>query len=174
MLNDLLIATKPFQDWSDQLPDQSLSLSENIRQVCGLTGWDELTTNHVAQALLKNGLIFSGALVVSTTMAATGVTFLDSLWFKPYASAFTEKLHHSVVATSRARGMMAIATNANTIRNYNKQFITLAVKLHGLRVLWAEAAIAVVTAKHIEPEVARAVQYALQRTLSIRPAGVRG
>ncbi len=160
MLNDLLIAAKPFQEWSESLPHESLSLKANIRQVNGLSPLQDFTTFHVTQALVNYGWIFSGALVVSTTMAATGVTFLDSLWFKPYASAFTEKLHHSVVATSRAEGILVIATNVNTVRNYNKQFITLAVKLHGLRVLGAEEAIGAET-KQVEQAVAAAVQHAL-------------
>ncbi len=100
MLNDLLTAAKPYQDPYDQLPNPEWSLAQNIRQISGIGDWEELSAYHVAQALLYSGWIFTGALVVSTNMAATGVTFMDSLWFKPYASIFTEKLHHSVVALS--------------------------------------------------------------------------
>ena len=58
---------------------------------------------NIVWALKHSGWIFAGYLVVATSIASTEVTFTDTIWFKPYASPFTEKTNHSVVACTRAR-----------------------------------------------------------------------
>ena len=43
--------------------------------------------------------------------------------------------HHSVVVCTRARGMLFLITNVNTLANFSRRFVALAVKMHGLRFL---------------------------------------
>jgi hypothetical protein len=70
-----------------------------------------ITTSKINQRILNlvstpaRGF-YSNFLTIATTISATGLTVLDTLWYKPYESAFTALEHHSLVASSRQKGIL--------------------------------------------------------------------
>ena len=117
------------------MPDHNLDLLENIRIVAGIRDSEPVRPANIVCALTHNGWIFAGYLAVATSISSTGVTFTDTIWFKPNASPFTEMNNHSVVACTRARGLLFVITNVNTLANFSRRFVALAVKMHGIRFL---------------------------------------
>ena len=161
-----LSKAKPALDYQDHasLPDHSLDLLTNIRILTGVRATEPVRPANIVWALNHNGWIFAGYLAVATSISSTGVTFTDTIWFKPYASPFTEKNNHSVVACTRARGLLFVVTNVNTLANFSRRYVALAVKMHGIRFLEIQDAF------NIEDDkIHFAIALAVQKTLGDYP-----
>ena len=121
-------------DTTEKLPNLETSLYHNIREYNfpTITGVErqreELTPMLIAQTIRTAGWLLQNFITVATTISATGMTVLDTLWYKPYESEFTALEHHSIVASSRQTGILIWATDVNSLLGFNERFCSLAVR----------------------------------------------
>jgi hypothetical protein len=87
-----------------------------------------LTPLIVAETITNAGWILKLFLIIATSISATGLTVVDTVWYKPYASAFIEKSNHSIVAASRHKGILFWITDGNTVREFNSMFAALVTR----------------------------------------------
>jgi hypothetical protein len=106
------------------LPLLDKSLIDNIREfnypsVQGAVDHHPpLTVEMVADTIREAGWLLQSFLTLATTISATGLTFVDTLWYKPYESDFAAMDNHSIVAASRQKGILIWVTDCNT-RSFN-------------------------------------------------------
>ena len=81
-------------------------LEYNFPAIPGMERREKLTPRIVARTIKKAGWLLQMFLTIATTVSAAGLTVLDTLWYKPYESAFTALEHHSIVASSRQKGIL--------------------------------------------------------------------
>ena len=96
---------------------------------------DELTPSIVAKSIKRAGWLLQNFITIATTISATGLTVLDTLWYKPYESAFTALEHHSIVASSRQTGILMWATDCNGLLGFDSRLFSLAARRYGLHFL---------------------------------------
>jgi hypothetical protein len=77
---------------TDNLPILGKSLYRNILEYNfpafpGVERQEKLTPRIVAKTIKKAGWLLQNFMTIATTVSATGLTVLDTLWYKPYESA---------------------------------------------------------------------------------------
>jgi hypothetical protein len=104
---------------ADELPMWNRSLLDNIRAL----NKERLPLQPymVVETIRNSGWILRPFVTIATSISATGLTAVDTIWYKPYASRFTEKANRSIVAGSRQKGMLVWVTDANTVLDFKQQ-----------------------------------------------------